>query len=72
MIKVILLHRILEKKMKLKNVIFNKDSEYGITGLNINSILSDEKLLKIENVKEQNKFSLEIQELIKTYNIFIT
>ena len=58
--------------MKLKNVIFNKDSEYGITGLNINSILSDEKLLKIENVKEQNKFSLEIQELIKTYNIFIT
>ena len=58
--------------MKLKNVILNKDSEYGITGLNINSILSDEKLLKIENVKEQNKFSLEIQELIKTYNIFIT
>ena len=54
--------------MKFKNVIFNKDSEYRITGLNINSILSDEKLLKIE----QNKFSLEIQELIKNYNIFIT
>ena len=67
MIKVILLQRILEKKMKFKNVIFNKDSEYRITGLNINSILSDEKLLKIENVKERNKVSLEIQELIKNY-----
>ena len=60
------------KENEIENVILNKDSEYGITGLNINSILSDEKLLKIENVKEQNKFSLEIQELIKNYNIFIT
>ena len=60
------------KENEIENVILNKDSEYGITGLNINSILSDEKLLKKENVKEQNKFSLEIQELIKNYNIFIT
>ena len=55
------------KETEIENVIFNKDSEYGISGLNINSILSDEKLLKIENVKEQNKVSLEIQELIKNY-----
>ena len=55
------------KENEIENVILNKDSEYGITGLNINSILSDEKLLKIENVKEQNKVSLEIQELIKNY-----
>ena len=55
------------KENETENVIFNKDSEYGTTGLNINSILSDEKLLKIENVKEQNKVSLEIQELIKNY-----
>ena len=55
------------KENEIENVILNKDSEYGITGLNINSILSDEKLLKIENVKERNKVSLEIQELIKNY-----
>ena len=55
------------KENEIENVILNKDSEYGITGLNINSILSDEKLLKIENFKERNKVSLEIQELIKNY-----
>ena len=55
------------KENEIENVIFNKDSEYGTTGLNINSILSDENLLKTENVKEQNKVSLEIQELIKNY-----
>ena len=55
------------KENEIENVILNKDSEYGITGLNINSILSDGKLLKIENVKERNKVSLEIQELIKNY-----
>ena len=26
------------KESEIQNVIFNKDSEYGITGLNINSI----------------------------------
>ena len=67
MIKIILLQLIFSKENQIENVILNKDSEYGITGLNINSILSDEKLLKIENVKERNKVSLEIQELIKNY-----
>ena len=55
------------KENEIENVILNKDSEYSITGLNINSILSDEKLLKIENIKERNKVSLEIQELMKNY-----
>ena len=55
------------KENEIENVILNKDSEYSITGLNINSILSEEKLLKIENVKERNKVSLEIQELMKNY-----
>ena len=55
------------KENEIEEVIFNKENEYGITGLNINSILSDEKLIKIKNVKEQNKISLEIQELIKNY-----
>ena len=58
------------KENEIEEVIFNKENEeneYGITGLTINSILSDQKLLKIENIKEQNRISLEIQELIKKY-----
>ena len=57
----------ISKENEIENIVFNKDSEYEITGLNINSILSDSKLLKIENVKEQNKISQEIQDLMKNY-----
>ena len=35
--------------------------------MNINSIVSDSEILKIENEKEQKKISEEIQELIKAY-----
>ena len=56
-----------KKKNEIENVVFNKDNEYGITGLNINSIVPDSKILKIENEKEQKKISEEIQELIKAY-----
>ena len=38
------------KENEIENVVFNKDTEYAITVLNINSILSDSKLLKRENV----------------------
>ena len=55
------------KENEIENVAFSADSEYAITGLTINSILSDCELLKIENVKEQNKVSLEIQDLTKNY-----
>ena len=55
------------KENEIEEVLFDKENEYRITGLSINSILLDEKLIKIENVKEQNKISLEIQELIKGY-----
>ena len=44
-----------------------EENEYGITGLNINSVVPDSKILKIENEKEQKKISEEIQELIKAY-----
>ena len=44
---------------------FNKGNEYGVTGLNINSVLPDKKILKIENIKEQEKTSEEIKEFIK-------
>ena len=53
------------RENKTKIVIFSQDVEYAITGLRINSILADEKLLKIENIKEQAKISQEIQDLIK-------
>ena len=46
------------KKKKKENVVFNKENEYGITNLNINSILPDSKILKIENEKEQKKKSV--------------
>ena len=55
------------KENEIEEVLFNKENEYGVTGLTINSILPDEKILKIENVKEQKKISDEIQELIKNY-----
>ena len=55
------------KENEIEEVLFNKENEYGVTGLTINSILPDEKILTIENVKEQEKISKEIQELIKNY-----
>ena len=50
---------------EIEEDLLNKENEYGITGLTINSILPDKKNLKIENVKEQERISNEIQELIK-------
>ena len=35
------------KENEIENVILKKDIEYGITGLKINSIFSDERLIKI-------------------------
>ena len=47
-------------------MVFDNENEYGVTSLTINSILPDEKIIKIENAKEQ-KISKEIQNLIKNY-----
>ena len=47
-------------------MVFDNENEYGVTRLTINSILPDEKIIKIENAKEQ-KISKEIQNLIKNY-----
>ena len=55
------------KENEIKNVVFDKDNEYAITGLKINAELPDKKVVKIENVKEQNRISSEIQEIIKNY-----
>ena len=55
------------KENEIEEVSFNKENEYRVTGLTINSILPDEKIIKIENVKEQKRISNEIQELIKNF-----
>ena len=65
------------KENKIKKVLFSKENEYGVTGLTVNTILPEEKILKIENVKEQKRISEEIQGLIKNYkepdlNFFIS
>ena len=53
------------KDNEIEKVVFNKENEYGVSGLNINVDLPDEKILKIDNKKEQEKISQEFQELIK-------
>ena len=42
------------KKNEIENVVFNKENEYGITGLNINSIISDSEILK-QKMKNNKK-----------------
>ena len=55
----------LSKDNKIEKVAFNKENEYRVRGLNINVDLPDEKISKLDNKKEQEKISQEIQELIK-------
>ena len=52
-----LLQPIFQKKW-IENVLFNKENEYGITSLNIDSILPESKILKIENEKKKQKKKL--------------
>ena len=56
------------KENEIENVFFDKDNQYAITGLKMNAELPDKKMLKIENVKEQNRISAEIEGIIKNYN----
>ena len=55
----------LSKDNEIEKVVFNKENKYGVSGLNINAVLPDEKILKIENKREHDKISQEIQESIK-------
>ena len=51
---------------EIENVLFDGQSEYRVSRMNIKPVLTDEKIIKIENKKEQKKkISEEIQELIK-------
>ena len=53
------------KENEIENVLFDGQNEYGVSRMNIKPVLTDEKIIKIENKKEQKKISEEIQELIK-------
>ena len=55
----------LSKDNEIEKAVFNKENKYGVSGLNINVDLPDEKILKLDNKKEQEKINQEIQELIK-------
>ena len=53
------------KENEIENVLLDGQNEYGVRRMNIKPLLTDEKIIKIENKKEQKKISKEIQELIK-------
>ena len=52
----------LSKENEIEKVVFNKKNEYGVSGLNINVDLPDEKILKLDNKKDQEKISQEIHQ----------
>ena len=51
----------------MKNVIFDKNKEYAVTGITIKPEIIDSELVKIKNTKELDRISKEIQEIIKNY-----
>ena len=53
------------KENEIVNVLFDGQNEYGVSRMNIRPVLKDEKIIKVENKKEQKKISEEIQELIR-------
>ena len=56
------------KENKIENILFDGQNEYAVSRMDIKPIIKDEKIIKIENKKEQKKISEEIQELIKIKN----
>ena len=57
----------ISQENEVENVVFNTDKEYAVTGMVIKPDITDPELVKIENTKELDKISKEIQELIKNY-----
>ena len=52
---------------EVENVIFSKDKEYAVTAMVVKPDIADPELVQIENPKELDRISKEIQELIKNY-----
>ena len=57
----------ISQENEVENVVFNTDKEYAVTGMVIKPDITDPELVKIENTKELDKISKEIEELIKNY-----
>ena len=55
------------KDNEIENMVFNKNYEYAITSLKINTELPDNKIIKIEQTKKLEQKSKEIQEIIEKY-----
>ena len=53
------------KENEIENVLFDEKNECSVSRMNIRPVLKDEKIIKVENKKEQKKISEEIQELIR-------
>ena len=45
------------KENEIENVLFDGQNEYGVSRMNIKPVLKDEKIIKVENKKEQKKIS---------------
>ena len=56
---------ILEKN-EVENVIFNKNQEYGITGMAIKPDIVDSDIVKVTDQKKLGSLSERIQELVET------
>ena len=57
----------ISQENEVENVVFNTDKEHAVTGMVIKPDITDSELVKIENTKELDKISKDIQELIKNY-----
>ena len=45
------------KENEIENVLFDGQNEYGVSRMNIKPVLKDEKIIKVENKKEQKKLA---------------
>ena len=45
------------KEKEIENVLFDGQNEYGVSTMNIKPVLKDEKIIKVENKKEQKKLA---------------
>ena len=43
------------KENEIEKVVFNKENEYGVTGLQINAVLPDEKIFKKQRIRKNKK-----------------
>ena len=53
------------KENEIENVLFDGQNEYSVSRMNIRPVLKDEKIIIVQNKKEQKEISEEVQELIR-------